>query len=308
MDLIHKIDLLRAQPPTYWVNAANQHLPAVCSILLVVAIAWYLAKLIWVLVPPANEFDWTVKSTVVAGAGQLSTDVSSATFRTIASAHLFGESGADPAPVVTVNAPETRLNLKLRGTIAAPDDSLAHAIIADGKGQDEVYFIRDRVPGGALLHEVHPDRVILNRGGTLETLKLPKISEAGGRPPIRRASGMPVNRASPAAIAMAQRVQQNPGAFTEILRPQPYMPNGQLKGYRVYPGRDRRRFAAIGLRPGDLVTELNGQSLTNLQDGLEVFKSLGDSPQITVTIERNGNPMVLTLDSTQLAGSDGGLK
>ena len=48
--------------------------------------------------------------------------------------------------------------------------------------------------------------------------------------------------------------------------------------------------------------------MTNLQDGLEVFKSLGDSPQITVTIERNGNPMVLTLDSTQLAGSDGGLK
>jgi general secretion pathway protein C len=107
-------------------------------------------------------------------------------------------------------------------------------------------------------------------------------------------------------MAMAQRVQQNPGAFTQILRPQPYMPNGQLKGYRVYPGRDRRRFAALGLRPGDLITEINGQSLTNLQDGMEVFKSIGDTPQITVTIERNGNPMVLSLDSSEVMGTGGG--
>ena len=51
-------------------------------------------------------------------------------------------------------------------------------------------------------------------------------------------------------------MQADPASFTDILRPQPYMPNGELKGYRVYPGRDRRRFAALGLRPGDLVTEL----------------------------------------------------
>lgn len=303
MDLVHKIESLRAQPPAYWASAANQHLPAICSVLLIVAIAWYLAKLIWVLVPPSNEFDWTVKNPVSAGTTQQAGDVSSATFRTISSAHLFGVPGAEPAPAVTVNAPETRLNLKLRGTIAAPDDSLAHAIIADGKGKDDVYFINDRVPGGAVLHEVRPDRVILNRAGALETLKLPKISEGGGRP-VRQSSA-PVNQASPAALAMAARVQQNPGAFTDILRPQPYMPNGQLRGYRVYPGRDRRKFAALGLRPGDLVTQINGQSLTNLQDGMEIFKSFGETPQITVTIERNGNSMTLALDSSEVMGADG---
>ena len=84
------------------------------------------------------------------------------------------------------------------------------------------------------------------------------------------------------------------------------MPNGQLKGYRVYPGRDRRKFAALGLRPGDLVTDINGQSLTNLQDGMAVFGSLGEAAQVTVTIERNGNPMVLTLDTAQLTNSEGG--
>ena len=77
-----------------------------------------------------------------------------------------------------IDAPETQLNLQLRGTIAAGDETMAHAIIADGNGKDKVYFINDAVPGGAVLHEVYTDRVILNRAGILETLRLPRVSKA----------------------------------------------------------------------------------------------------------------------------------
>ena len=84
------------------------------------------------------------------------------------------------------------------------------------------------------------------------------------------------------------------------------MPNGELKGYRIYPGRDRRKFAALGFRPGDLVTELNGQALNSLESGMEVFKQLGSASQITVTIERAGQPMVVTVDSSQMNTDSGG--
>ena len=47
---------------------------------------------------------------------------------------------------------------------------------------------------------------------------------------------------------------QNPGAITEIIRPQPVFANGQQRGYRVYPGRNREQFTKLGLMPGDLVT------------------------------------------------------
>jgi len=104
---------------------------------------------------------------------------------------------------------------------------------------------------------------------------------------------------------MQQMMQDSGGSFTDVLRPQPYMPNGELKGYRVYPGRDRRRFAALGLRPGDLVTDINGQPLNDLQSAAEVFKNMGDSTQLTVTIERNGSPMALTLDTSQLSNTPG---
>jgi len=302
MDLVHKMNSLRAQPAAFWLATANQRLPSAMSVALVIAIAFYLAKLVWVLVPAGDEFDWTIKSAAPTNLGQQNVQAATSVFRTISSAHLFGEAGAEPVQSQAIDAPETRLNLKLRATIAAPDDSLAHAIIADGKGQDNVYFIEDTVAGGAVLHEIHTDKVILNRGGALETLKLPKISEGLGKQPARSAVTRPA-RSSGAGIPQA--AQLNPSSFTEVLRPQPYMPNGQLKGYRVYPGRDRRRFAALGLRPGDLVTEINGQALNDLQDGMEVFRSLGDASQLTVTLERNGNPMVLTLDSSDFTASEG---
>jgi general secretion pathway protein C len=301
MDLVHKINLARAQPVSYWLNSANQHLPAVSSILLVITIAWYMSRLLWVLLPQQDEFDWGIKAPASGSAsGQLAGN-SRTDFEAITSAHLFGVPGAEPV-ITTVDAPETRLDLKLRGAVAADDPAMAHAIIADGKGKDSVYFIKDKVPGGALLHEVHADRVILNRAGALETLRLPKLSKALGqaKPSMQTAT----SSRRPSNFAGNQSADA-PTSFTDIIRPQPFMPNGEMKGYRIYPGRDRRKFAALGFRPGDLVTQINGQALDNLQSGMEVFKQLGSATSINVTIERAGQPMEITVDTGQVSNAGG---
>jgi general secretion pathway protein C len=260
-----------------------------------VLIAWYLAKLFWLFFPAQQAPTWSVPERTSSSAGASSPTIDVAA---IINAHLFGEdSGEAPPPVETEDAPETRLNLELRGAIAADDRRMAHAIIADGGGKEQVYFLGDPVPGGATLHRVQIDRVILNRGGALETLKLPRefASIASAQSPARAPTRTPRRQQS-----VQQVVTQNVSTFTEIIRPQPYMPNGQLKGYRIYPGRNRQQFAALGLRPGDLVTEINGMTLNNPAQGMEIFRSLGDTTQVTVTIERSGQPQVLTLDTTQL--------
>jgi general secretion pathway protein C len=302
MDLRHKFDALRSHPASLWLNQANELLPNALTWLLLVVVAWYLARLIWAFVPLYSEFDWTARpqyATHIMPKG----DSVRIDFPAIANAHLFGEAGAEPINTA-IDAPETQLNLQLRGTIAAGDETMAHAIIADGDGKDKVFFINDTLPGGAVLHEVYTDRVILNRGGVLETLRLPRTSKSLGSQPMP--SPIPAfgdENPVAEADAMQQMMQADPASFTDILRPQPYMPNGELKGYRVYPGRDRRRFAALGLRPGDLVTAINGQALDNLQSGMEVFRNLGGAAQIAVTIERNGSPMTLTLDTNQVIES-----
>jgi len=147
---------------------------------------------------------------------------------------------------------------------------------------------------------VHPDRVILNRGGVLETLRLPRGFEGSSAASPRTATRSPAQQNN-----VQQLLNDNAANFAEIIRPQPFMPNGQLKGYRVFPGRNRQQFIALGLRPGDLVTSVNGMALTNPAQGMDVFRSLGDSSQVSVTVERAGKEQELTLDIAQLARASG---
>ncbi len=94
---------------------------------------------------------------------------------------------------------------------------------------------------------------------------------------------------------------QNPGAITEILRPQPVFANGQQRGYRVYPGRDRQQFTRLGLMPGDLVTEINGTPLDDPARGVEILQSMNSAAEVTVTVERNGQPTQVTINNAQVA-------
>src|SRR5271169_2486751 len=97
----------------------------------------------------------------------------------VISAHLFGVAAVSGAQDPD-NAPQSSANLLLAGTIATQDPKRGVAIISDGGGPSKVYSVGDRV-GGASLHSVYLDHVILERAGALETLQLPRQLLAGNR-------------------------------------------------------------------------------------------------------------------------------
>ena len=100
-------------------SAANQLLPRWVTLILVVAIAWQLARIIWMLMPGSSVGDPIIASPAQATAA--ARPVSRANVQAIASAHIFGE--ADPDEVVA-NVPatidedlaETRQNLRIRSS------------------------------------------------------------------------------------------------------------------------------------------------------------------------------------------------
>ena len=100
--------------------------------------------------------------------------------------------------------------------------------------------------------------------------------------------------------SLQQVVAKNVSRLADVIRPTPYFQNGQQQGYRVYPGRDRKRFAALGLRPGDLIKQIDGQSLTDPTQAMQIFQSLGTANQVSVTVERNGTQETLILRTEQL--------
>jgi general secretion pathway protein C len=283
--------------------AANELLPKWVSILLVAAIAWQLARIVWMLVPGSPVGDPVDARPAGADASAPSRAGGGPDVQSIAAAHLFGEAGvvaaAPPPQEMHEDLAETNLNLSLKGTIAANDEATSLAIIAAAGRDERVYAVSDTVVPGTTLHAVYPDRVILNRSGALEALKLPKEFAGGASAPLRRSSPA-TTRAPDPTPSIQQVVSQNVTKLADVIRPTPYFVGGEQQGYRVYPGRDRRQFAALGLRPGDLIKDVNGASLTDPQQAMEIFQNLGSADQVTVTVERNGQPQVLTLTTSQL--------
>jgi general secretion pathway protein C len=295
--------LSRLPPAQLWAEAARI-LPPWVTLLLVLLIGWQLAKLVWLLFPSSPTVELppvqpAQRSAAPAAGMDISVD-------RIVNAHLFGELDAE-APVLVAeqeDAPDTQLSLELRGTIAASEDSKALAIIAERGGSERVYFIGDAVPGGASLHAVHLDRVLLRRAGQLEALRLPRSEDtASARRTSAAQPGAAAPRATipqPRAASVREVVEQGAAGLTEIIRPQPVFRDGRQQGYRVYPGRQRQQFAQLGLRPGDLITQINGMALDDPARGMEIFRSLADATSVTVTVDRNGEIEMLTLNTAML--------
>ena len=219
----------------------------------------------------------------------------------VVSAHLFGVAAVDPGAQDPANAPQSTANLVLAGTIATQDPKHGVAIISDG-GPSKVYSVGDRI-GGATLHSVYLDHVILDRGGALETLLLPRLLGPGmrGAPVARRGGGDP--RTVAAVENIRRMVQQDPGILDQVMRVVPSYDSaaGKLRGFRAYPGRNRQIFSKLGLKAGDLVTAINGTPLDDPQRGQEIFNTIQTSDHATVTIERSGQKQDITLNIAQVA-------
>ena len=268
-------------------------LPLWISVALVLLLAWQAIQLVWTLLgaqrAPAGEAGSAVAVQAPAGPA---IDVGA-----IVNAHLFGVAGAPDAGAADPNSvAATQMNLVLVGTIAHADPQNGYAIIGDSAATAKVYAVGKTITGGTKLHSVYPDRVILDRGGKLEALLLPKKFTGGGM------AAAPLPQANP---MLGQHLQdlaaQNPAALTEIIRPQPVFANGQQRGYRVYPGRNRQQFSRLGLMPGDLVTAINGTPLDDPARGMEVLQSMNTATQVTVTVERNGQSAQININNAVVA-------
>lgn len=280
---------------------ANRYLPAVLGLILVVVIAWQLAQTVWLLVPgPAAGSHVLMPADSAVSTVGSGTDVAA-----IAAAHLFGAADAeDAAPTIAPEEDEDladtrRANLTLKGTVASGQSDFSIALISDSGDEQKVYSVGDTIDSGSSLHAVYADRVVLNENGVLTNLKLPREFISAPASSNRRtttARQLTSNNAN----SIQAVVSQNLTKLTDVIRPTPYLQNGQPAGYRVYPGRDRKQFAALGLRPGDIIKDIDGQSLTDPSRAMQIFQSLGTAEQVTVTVERNGEAETLVLKTSQL--------
>jgi general secretion pathway protein C len=242
------------------------------------------------------------------------TTATSARAAPLAEYRLFG-SGTQPAEV-TSRAPASRSGLVLRGTVAAADPALGMAFIAESAAaSDRGYRVGDSLPGGVRLREVHPDRVLVERAGNLETLALPRMGE--GPEPPRAASADPAART--AASAAADAVHASGGYLSgpiSVGRPDlatarqvrapdlaslvadanivPVLDGEQVVGVRLRLP-DPAVLERLGLSAEDIITAVNGIPLDGPGRRAELEHSLQRGGPVQLTVRRDGIDRQLTI-------------
>ncbi|MCB1554827.1 MAG: hypothetical protein KDJ14_13550 [Xanthomonadales bacterium] len=230
--------------------------------------------------------------------------------------HLFGQSSGmtDLAQLAQI-APETALQLFLKGTLNldAPEGGIA--IVADAQGNEQAYRVGDTLPGDAELIGIYAGRVLLRRAGVDEGLSLlpdARSQQGPGASPARgpaAAASRPARAPLPGQTTAAPFVnpQMNFGApVMESIRSAggpdiaelakqvnviPVLENNRFAGVRLNVGRDSDLLARSGLRTSDVITAVNGIPLDGVHRQAELLDALRNARSFTVTIRRDGQTM-----------------
>lgn len=295
---------LKSLPSTeLWVG----WLPKITSVALVIAIAFAVAQIVWLFTvapqTPQADINNIVPAQAVSAPNQADKYASQ-----IADLHLFGTADIQTEIV----APETKLNLELRGIFAIGEKD-GMAMIASGN-DEEVYTVGDKIPGNATLKAVYADRVLLESSRGLETLRIPKekeliVFESAGVESVEEAPAIPFagsedyvssaeyatapqDTAPPRSIADYRRqFIRNPASLAEIAQIEPGEVDGEFKGYKLRFLKDDPILTSLNLQPDDIITSVNGVALDQPENGVKALRMLMKSKDLSLTVLRDGQEM-----------------
>lgn len=213
----------------------------------------------------------------------------------LASFNLFGAPPVAAEGGAAANSPDTTLQLRLAGVFVNVVPERSSAIVAERNNPSapaKSYRLNDSLPGGAVLAEVHDDRIVIRRGdGATEILRFEKTNlleggaQGAGRPSGIEPTGgdadkVDVRSALDSAITAMGR---DPEAFIQQfgLKPGP-------AGYEVTAATPEDLRGALGLQPGDRLISVNGRRLGNPRRDQEVLEALKSSGAARVDVQRGG--------------------
>jgi general secretion pathway protein C len=244
------------------------------------------ARLVWTLVTPLGPVgDWKAGSAlrpVAPGASAVLGGFDP----------FFRLSAGGGAPVVV-----TSLNLKLFGVREDRASGRGSAIIGTPDGQQRSFAVGEEVIPGVRLTAVGYDSVTVSRGGTAEQLYLDQSTPAtvvapSGGPPAVAAPPPPPQVAPPPIGTM--RTESSPPAPVQIL---PRVAGGQVTGVTIQGS--GAMLGRSGLQPGDVVTSVNGQRISSVEQGRAIAAQLEGGGEANVEVERGGRTLSLRVRAGQ---------
>ncbi len=188
------------------------------------------------------------------------------------------DSGPEKA-VVPTDAPDTRLNLTLMGIIHIDGSGRSGRALIHGPSISERAFrVDDTLPGNVRVAAIQRDRVLLERNGRFEMLRLPK-----------KESGLEVHRDRVTSVALRvlrEDILKRPDRVLDRVTVKPHQRQGRFVGYQVGPGKESGLLESFDLKPNDVITVVNDIRLDSPIKGMQALGSLANLSKLHLEVLR----------------------
>jgi len=210
---------------------------------------------------------------------------------------------ADPTLVVKKEAvaidveslTETRLRLKLWGTVSGGGETVSWAIIEDETTRkQDLYGVGDTVQQ-AIIKLVLRDRVVMSYKGRDEVLMMEKekgapssagVSSSGSRP--QGARGPAITKKVNLKRDTINDAMTNISSLMKDVRIRPHYRNGQPEGMAVSGIKSDSIFRKMGIRNGDIIVGVDGQKIESVDDAMSFYGNLKSASEVQLEIKRMG--------------------
>jgi general secretion pathway protein C len=218
-------------------------------------------------------------------------------YAVITERHLFGGTSqglAEPPPeeIVLDDMPVAlkSLGLKLVGTVVASKPEESSAIIEDrSTRKQEVYKEGDRVKQ-ALIKRILRHNVVINTGRRDEVLTMVPDESTGKTPVRERAPPTRRRQAARSSIRLdreeLESQMSNLNELMQQVRIRPFMEGRKPAGFLVSNIKPGSLFSKMGLRNGDVIQGVNGETITTPDQAVELYESLMEGGEIALEIKR----------------------
>jgi general secretion pathway protein C len=90
---------------------------------------------------------------------------------------------------------------------------------------------------------------------------------------------------------VVESVRENFSAQLRLAQMQPRLVDGKTDGFLIQRINPRSLLAKMGMQRGDVIIDVNNIKLDSPEKALMIFQQLREARQISVAVERNGNPL-----------------
>ncbi len=190
---------------------------------------------------------------------------------------------------------ETKLNLKLWGTVSGSEDG-DYAVIEDVKAREQNLYRTGDAIQTATVKEIFREKVVLTVNGKDEVLQMQElvsgkaVSRPGGLPTRAAASSSGAVRAQRISLRRSyieQSMTDMASLMTQV-QIRPHMENGMPAGLSLSSIKPNSIFRRMGLRNGDVITGVDGTDISSVDDALKLVDNLKSSSQLSVQLKRRG--------------------